>query len=170
MVCNRVSCLLFWPGAGVSEAILAVTPMETIKVKFINDQTSARPQFKGFFHGVRCIVREQGTWACTYICILEHKNVESHTMFLTVEDRTFFPPKKMTLHPAPRWSGLGRRGGEEGTSTRLESVPRARQSWTKTLRKTSWTYGIFSFVPELYLASYSFVMHCYILCAKKYSI
>ncbi|XP_002734204.1 tricarboxylate transport protein, mitochondrial-like [Saccoglossus kowalevskii] len=47
-------------GAGISEAILAVTPMETIKVKFIHDQTSTNPKFKGFFHGCRMIVRNEG--------------------------------------------------------------------------------------------------------------
>lgn len=47
-------------GAGISEAILAVTPMETLKVKFINDQTSANPKYKGFFHGVKHIIKEQG--------------------------------------------------------------------------------------------------------------
>lgn len=47
-------------GAGVSEAILAVTPMETLKVKFINDQTSANPHYRGFFHGVSQIIKEQG--------------------------------------------------------------------------------------------------------------
>ena len=47
-------------GAGVSEAILAVTPMETVKVKFIHDQTQAKPRFRGFFHGLRTIVTEQG--------------------------------------------------------------------------------------------------------------
>ncbi|ELT88432.1 hypothetical protein CAPTEDRAFT_195723 [Capitella teleta] len=47
-------------GAGVSEAILAVTPMETIKVKFIDDQASAKPKYKGFFHGVRDIIKTQG--------------------------------------------------------------------------------------------------------------
>lgn len=47
-------------GAGVGEAIFAVTPMETVKVKFINDQRSGNPRFKGFFHGVAMIVREQG--------------------------------------------------------------------------------------------------------------
>lgn len=47
-------------GAGVSEAIFAVTPMETLKVKFINDQTSKNPKFKGFFHGVREIIKTQG--------------------------------------------------------------------------------------------------------------
>lgn len=54
---NRLLCGL---GAGVCEAIFAVTPMETIKVKFINDQNSLKPKFRGFFHGVREIVREQG--------------------------------------------------------------------------------------------------------------
>lgn len=47
-------------GAGVCEAIFAVTPMETVKVKFIHDQNSAHPKFKGFFHGVREIIRQQG--------------------------------------------------------------------------------------------------------------
>ena len=54
---KRLLCGL---GAGVSEAILAVTPMETVKVKFINDQRSANPQFKGFFHGVRTIIKNEG--------------------------------------------------------------------------------------------------------------
>jgi solute carrier family 25 citrate transporter 1 len=54
---KRLLCGL---GAGVSEAILAVTPMETVKVKFINDQRSANPKFKGFFHGVRTIIKEEG--------------------------------------------------------------------------------------------------------------
>lgn len=54
---KRMLCGL---GAGVSEAILAVTPMETVKVKFINDQASPNPRFKGFFHGVREIVRTEG--------------------------------------------------------------------------------------------------------------
>ena len=47
-------------GAGVSEAIFAVTPMETIKVKFIDDQASKNPKFKGFFHGVREIIKTHG--------------------------------------------------------------------------------------------------------------
>ena len=44
----------------MSEAVLAVTPMETVKVKFINDQSNAKPRFRGFFHGVGLIVKEQG--------------------------------------------------------------------------------------------------------------
>lgn len=53
----RVLCGL---GAGICEAIFAVTPMETVKVKFINDQRSGNPRFKGFFHGVGVILKEQG--------------------------------------------------------------------------------------------------------------
>uniref|UniRef100_W8C5J8 Citrate transport protein n=1 Tax=Ceratitis capitata TaxID=7213 RepID=W8C5J8_CERCA len=52
--------LLAGLGAGVSEAILAVTPMETIKVKFINDLRSGSPQYKGLFHGVRTILKSEG--------------------------------------------------------------------------------------------------------------
>ncbi|KAI1232991.1 hypothetical protein IHE44_0006181 [Lamprotornis superbus] len=47
-------------GAGVAEAVVVVCPMETVKVKFIHDQTSPNPKYRGFFHGVREIVREQG--------------------------------------------------------------------------------------------------------------
>ncbi|GIY82705.1 tricarboxylate transport protein, mitochondrial [Caerostris extrusa] len=54
---KRLLCGL---GAGVAEAIFAVTPMETVKVKFINDQQSANPRYRGFFHGVREIVKQQG--------------------------------------------------------------------------------------------------------------
>lgn len=54
---KRLLCGL---GAGVAEAVFAVTPMETVKVKFIDDQAKPNPQFKGFFHGVRQIVRQQG--------------------------------------------------------------------------------------------------------------
>uniref|UniRef100_A0A8B9RAK0 Solute carrier family 25 member 1 n=1 Tax=Astyanax mexicanus TaxID=7994 RepID=A0A8B9RAK0_ASTMX len=47
-------------GAGVLEAVLVVCPMETVKVKFIHDQSSANPRYRGFFHGVREIIRTQG--------------------------------------------------------------------------------------------------------------
>lgn len=57
---SKPRTLLAGLGAGVSEAILVVCPMETIKVKFIHDQTQPNPQYRGFFHGVRTIVRQQG--------------------------------------------------------------------------------------------------------------
>ncbi|XP_069788722.1 tricarboxylate transport protein B, mitochondrial isoform X2 [Narcine bancroftii] len=56
---NRQS-LVCGLGAGVFEAVMVVCPMETVKVKFIHDQCSEKPKYRGFFHGVREIVREQG--------------------------------------------------------------------------------------------------------------
>eukprot|EP00047_Mylnosiga_fluctuans_P019210 m.80179 g.80179 ORF g.80179 m.80179 type:complete len:109 (-) comp8027_c0_seq4:154-480(-) len=47
-------------GAGTVEAIVAVSPMETVKVKFIQDQTSSSPKYRNFFHGIGVIVRDSG--------------------------------------------------------------------------------------------------------------
>lgn len=57
---TQVRRLLCGLGAGVSEAILIVCPMETIKVKFIHDQTQPNPQYKGFLHGLRTIIKTEG--------------------------------------------------------------------------------------------------------------
>jgi len=54
---TRLLCGL---GAGVCEAIFCVTPMETVKVKFIHDQRSEHPKYRGFLHGIREIVRSDG--------------------------------------------------------------------------------------------------------------
>ena len=64
---QRLMCGL---GAGVSEAILIVCPMETIKVKFIHDQTQPNPKYKGFFHGVRTIVRQEGEKISLHVVLL----------------------------------------------------------------------------------------------------
>nr|CAD7268774.1 unnamed protein product [Timema shepardi] len=50
-------CGLF---AGVCEAILIVTPMEVIKVTFINDNRLAQPRYKSFSHGVKTIACDFG--------------------------------------------------------------------------------------------------------------
>jgi len=47
-------------GAGVSEAIIAVTPMETIKTMFIHDMKSPTPKYKGLIQGVSLIIKEEG--------------------------------------------------------------------------------------------------------------
>jgi len=54
---ENLLCGLF---AGVCEAILVVTPQETIKVKMVHDILSPQPKYRGFFHGVSTIVKEQG--------------------------------------------------------------------------------------------------------------
>jgi len=47
-------------GAGIIEAIVAVTPMETIKTMFIHDMKSQNPKYKGLIQGVGLIVKEEG--------------------------------------------------------------------------------------------------------------
>ncbi|OZJ04032.1 hypothetical protein BZG36_03576 [Bifiguratus adelaidae] len=47
-------------GAGVIEAVIAVTPTETIKTKLIHDQNQPNPQYKGLIHGTRQIIKAEG--------------------------------------------------------------------------------------------------------------
>jgi solute carrier family 25 citrate transporter 1 len=44
---------------GTTEAVLAVTPTETIKTKLIDDTNRKTPRFRGMVHGVRTIVTEE---------------------------------------------------------------------------------------------------------------
>ena len=46
---------------------MVVTPMETVKVKFINDQTSANPHYRGFIHGVRSVSKEFGRYRLLHL-------------------------------------------------------------------------------------------------------
>ncbi|KAK3815276.1 MAG: mitochondrial tricarboxylate transporter [Benniella sp.] len=47
-------------GAGMTEAILVVTPTETIKTKLIHDSNLLNPKYRGLVHGVRSIVQAEG--------------------------------------------------------------------------------------------------------------
>ncbi|KAN0080254.1 Mitochondrial carrier domain containing protein [Tylopilus felleus] len=47
-------------GAGMTEAIIAVTPSETIKTKLIDDAKRPNPRYRGLLHGTASIVREEG--------------------------------------------------------------------------------------------------------------
>jgi len=57
---TRVNNFLAGLGAGVTEAIFVVCPMETIKVKMIHDQMQPVPKYKGLVHGIRTIVKNEG--------------------------------------------------------------------------------------------------------------
>jgi solute carrier family 25 citrate transporter 1 len=46
--------------AGAAEAVVVVTPQETLKTKLIHDKLSANPQYKNVFHGIKTIVNQQG--------------------------------------------------------------------------------------------------------------
>ncbi|TPX37742.1 hypothetical protein SmJEL517_g00600 [Synchytrium microbalum] len=52
--------LLAGLGAGITEAILIVTPTETIKTKLIDDANRQTPKYRGLVHGIRTIVAEEG--------------------------------------------------------------------------------------------------------------
>ncbi|EIM80150.1 mitochondrial tricarboxylate transporter [Stereum hirsutum FP-91666 SS1] len=52
--------LLAGLGAGMTEAVLAVTPSETIKTKLIDDAKRPQPQYRGLVHGTMSIVRQEG--------------------------------------------------------------------------------------------------------------
>ncbi|KAE9399350.1 mitochondrial tricarboxylate transporter [Gymnopus androsaceus JB14] len=52
--------LLAGLGAGMTEAIFAVTPSETIKTKMIDDANRPNPQYRGLVHGTISIVRQEG--------------------------------------------------------------------------------------------------------------
>jgi hypothetical protein len=46
--------------AGCTEAVLVVTPSETIKTKLIHDANKAVPQYKGLAHGIQTIISQEG--------------------------------------------------------------------------------------------------------------
>ncbi len=54
---NNFMCGL---SAGAAEALLVVTPQETLKTKLIHDKLSTEPKYKNVFHGIYKIVEAQG--------------------------------------------------------------------------------------------------------------
>ncbi|TFK37546.1 mitochondrial tricarboxylate transporter [Crucibulum laeve] len=52
--------LLAGLGAGMTEAVFAVTPSETIKTKLIDDAKRPNPQYRGLIHGTKEIIRQEG--------------------------------------------------------------------------------------------------------------
>jgi len=57
---TRKNTLICGLVGGVTEAVVAVAPMETIKVKLIHDRNRPNPHYKGLFHGMRTIAAEEG--------------------------------------------------------------------------------------------------------------
>ena len=53
---QRMVCGL---GAGVTEAVLVVTWIETLKVRLISDRRKEKPRFRGLHHAAVSIVREE---------------------------------------------------------------------------------------------------------------
>ena len=42
--------------AGFMEALLVVTPQETLKTKLVHDKMQEKPQYRNLFHGIRSII------------------------------------------------------------------------------------------------------------------
>lgn len=50
--------------AGAMEAVMVVTPQETLKTRLIHDKLSAKPQYRNLFHGIYSIIQAQGPAGC----------------------------------------------------------------------------------------------------------
>lgn len=61
---TRLNTFLAGLGAGMFEATLVVTPAETLKVKLIHDRFQEKPKYRGLFHGIYTIVKQQGIGGC----------------------------------------------------------------------------------------------------------
>ena len=46
--------------AGGAEALIVVTPQETLKTKLVHDKLSDKPRYKGLFNGIYTIAKEKG--------------------------------------------------------------------------------------------------------------
>ncbi|XP_032902268.1 tricarboxylate transport protein, mitochondrial [Amblyraja radiata] len=96
--------LLCGLGAGVAEAVLVVCPIETIKVKFIHDQSSLNPKYHGFYHGIREIIREQGlggTYQGVTATVLKQGSNQAIRFFVMTTLRNWYKgddPHK-SIHP-----------------------------------------------------------------------
>lgn len=100
--------LLCGLGAGVAEAVIAGCPMETIKVKFIHDHTSSNPKYRGFFHGVREIIREQGlkgTYQGLTATVLKQGSNQAIRFFVMTSLRNWYQGKSVAQRHIPNPEG-----------------------------------------------------------------
>lgn len=61
---NRKNNFLCGLCAGAAEAVVVVTPQETLKTRLIHDKLSAEPKFRNLFHGIYTIIQQQGFGGC----------------------------------------------------------------------------------------------------------
>jgi solute carrier family 25 citrate transporter 1 len=57
---SKVSNFFSGACAGAVEALIVVTPQETVKVKIVHDIFMPQPKFRGFFHGLSSIAKAEG--------------------------------------------------------------------------------------------------------------
>ena len=61
---NRKNNFLCGICAGAAEAVIVVTPQETLKTKLIHDKLSPEPKYRNLFHGIYSIIQTQGLGGC----------------------------------------------------------------------------------------------------------
>jgi solute carrier family 25 citrate transporter 1 len=61
---NRKNNFLCGLCAGAAEAVVVVTPQETLKTRLIHDKLSAEPKYRNLFHGIYTIIQNQGLGGC----------------------------------------------------------------------------------------------------------
>jgi len=57
---TKLNTFLAGLAAGTAEALIVVTPQETLKTKLIHDKLSDNPKYRGLFHGVATIWKAHG--------------------------------------------------------------------------------------------------------------
>uniref|UniRef100_UPI00398F7544 tricarboxylate transport protein B, mitochondrial isoform X2 n=1 Tax=Pristiophorus japonicus TaxID=55135 RepID=UPI00398F7544 len=131
-------------GAGVVEAVLIVCPMETVKVKFIHDQCSPKPRFRGFFHGVREIVREQGlkgTYQGLTATVLKQGSNQAIRFFVMTSLKNWYKGDNPTMEMNPLITGLfGAAAGAASVfgNTPLDVIKTRMQGLQADKYKSTW--------------------------------
>ena len=95
--------LLAGLGAGIAEAVLAVTPTEAIKTRLIADQNLPHPRYRGLLHGTATLVREEGLRA-VYAGLLPTVLKQAGNQAVRFTSYEQLKHAHATLYPASRWS------------------------------------------------------------------
>ena len=100
---SRASIFASGMFAGIFEALLVVTPMETLKVKLIHDRLQETPKYRNFFHGVSYIYKEEGFKGmykgATATVIRQSSN--AGIRFLVFDETKSFLEKNLYFLPKP---------------------------------------------------------------------
>ncbi|KAG8693498.1 hypothetical protein FRC09_010464 [Ceratobasidium sp. 395] len=145
-------------GAGMAEAILAVTPSETIKTKLIDDSKLPQPRFRGLIHGTTCIVREEGIRGIYrgLFPVMMRQGANSAVRFTTYSTLKQFVQSNMRLHegtslPSSITFGVGAVAGlvTVYTTMPLDVIKTRMQSLkARTLYKNSFDCAYQTFIND----------------------
>ncbi|KAH8312660.1 hypothetical protein KR044_012043 [Drosophila immigrans] len=93
---GRLSMLtLFLSGllAGVTEAVVVLTPLQTIRLKLINDMHLRRPRYHGFIHGLLSILKREGIrgiYRGVTITAVKQGTNQAIRFFLVITQKDFY--------------------------------------------------------------------------------